>query len=811
VPYLPWVGFLSAFFGFRESDSPEERWQKVETTVANEAPEILPWAGLFALLLGLPGLTASISMLDAEERRRKLFEVVIALLRARASGTPLLVLFEDIHWADHSSLDLLDYVAARIHDVPLLLCLSFRTPTDLRLNALTLPDCTWKELDELEPNRAEELVCAILGVTDLNPEMAHLAHEIHGKTLGNPLFVEEILNSLIESGILVRESGQYHLVGDSTKVQVPDSLQSLLMARLDRLEPPSRDLTQVASVIGQHFAYSILRGVYPYGMADTAMRERLDNLVHVDITRLERPDPELAYLFKHSLTYDVAYNCLPFARRRELHARVGDFLELLYRDKPEEVCGALARHFAQGRKWDKALIAALMAGAQAQELYANQDALAYYELAEQCLQHLPSEGFWINALRLYLNRGRLHRLLGQYAAADADLHRALDVAREHDDLRAQAEAYNALAESYWWQSRNKDLFDVACKAYRIARKSGHKAELAVSTRTMGLTCWTVGDWRRARRYLNSAYRLAEEQRDEPLRAAVLADLGTIQAYMGESDDALDRFQHALEIRQRIGLKDKVASTLVNIAIVQLRRGDAQSALAAFRQSIALAREIGSGALPYSLLSQAEAEAYVGQYDAARQLLEESQRIFAARDDSAGLGWVKLRQGYDVYFDLGQDDLSRPALEDALAVMRALESHEEVVQALTGLGALALRAGDTVTAQHYMDEAREVCAERSLSWLLAEVLVWQGRVALAEGRDGDAETFARATLDAIEQRSCADWRGPACDLLAQAASRRGDQMAAAQHSARAVQYVRERCRYAERVEILNRYRISNLES
>jgi tetratricopeptide (TPR) repeat protein len=546
-------------------------------------------------------------------------------------------------------------------------------------------------------------------------------------------------------------------------------------------------------------------------MADTAMRERLDNLVHVDITRLERPDPELAYLFKHSLTYDVVYNCLPFARRRELHARVGDFLELLYQDQPEEVCGALARHFAQGQKWDKALIAALMAGAQAQELYANQDALAYYELAEQCLAHLPAEGFWINALRLYINRGRLYRLLGQYAAAEADLHRALDIACEHDDLRAQAEAYNVLAESYWWQSRNQDLLDAARKAYHIARKSGHVAELAASTRTMGLTYRTLGDWRRARRYLNVAYQLAEEQHDESLRAAVLTDLGTIQAYRGELDDALDRFQRALEIRQKIGLKDKVASTLVNIGIVQLRRGDGQDALQVFRQAIALGREISSGALPYSLLSQAEAEAHAGQYDAACQLLEESQQIFAARNDTAGLGWVKLRLGHDVYLDLGQDDLARPALEDALTVMRDIESHEEVIQALTGLGALALRAGDTVTARHYVDEAQGVCAERSLSWLLAEVLVWQGRVALAEGRDGDAEAFARAMLDAIEQYSCADWRGPAYDLLAQVASRRGDQMAAAQHSARAVQYAQARCRYAERTEILNKYPLPNIKS
>jgi adenylate cyclase len=804
VPYLPWDGFLSAFFGFRDSDSPEDRWRKVETTLAEESPASLPWAGAIALLLGLPGLTAPMALLDAAERRRKLFEVVAELLRARASRTPLLVLFEDIHWADQSSLDLLDYVAARTHDVPLLLCLSFRTPPDVNLVALKSPNCTWKVLDELAPASADALVCTILGTSDLEPEMIQLVQEIRDKALGNPLFVEEILNSLIDNGVLVRENDRYRLVGDASQVEVPDSLQSLLMARLDKLEPPSRDLTQVASVIGQRFAYNILRGVYPYRMSDTAMRERLDNLVHVDLTRLERPDPELAYLFRHALTYEVVYNCLPFARRRELHARVGDFLELLYQDQLEEVSGMLARHFAEAQKWDKAVVVALMAGTQAQELYANQDALAYFRLAERCLEHLSPDDFWISAVRLHLNRGRLYRLLGQYDVAEVDLQHAIEIARRHDDLHAQAEAYNVLAESYWWQSRNEDLLDAANNAYDLSRRCGHAAELAVSTHTMGLAYQALGDWPRAREYFDKAYQLAKDQSDEPLRAAVLSDLGTLQAFMGDLDDALERFQQALEIRQKIGLKDKMASTMVNLAIIQHRRGDTQNALKVIRRSIVLAREIDSGALPYSLLTQAEMEAFLGRYDAARQLLEESQQIFAERNDAVGLGWVKLGLACDVYFELEQYDLTWTALEDALPVMRSISSYEEVIRALKTLGAVALRTGDTAAARRYLDEAQLESAGHSLAWPLAEALVWQARVALAEGRHADAEAFACAALDAINQRSCADWRAPAYDVLAKLAQGRGDQESFTQHMTQAVKCAQERCRHSECMEILDRY-------
>ncbi len=804
VPYLPWTIFFTAFFGCLDADSTEARWQKVEAVVVEDAPDWLPWMGVLAPLLGLMAPASSPVLLwDAAERRRRLFEITTTLLRARAGRSPLLALFEDIHWADRSSLELLDHVAARVGDVPLLVCLSFRPRDDLDLEILNSLDCTWKDLGELEQENSAELVRTILGAHDLKPSIARLTLEVHEKTQGNPLFVEQVCASLIESGVLVRDDDQYRLVGDASRVQVPDSLQNLLMARLDRLEPPTRDLLQFASVIGLRFAFDILRGSYPYPMADTEMRERLNLLVRADLARLERPDPELAYLFKHALTYEVVYNCLPFARRRELHARVGDFLEQFYHDHLDEIGGVLAGHFAQGQQWGKALYAALIAGTRAQELYARQEALTYYQIAEEYLGHLQLEAVWLQALRLYLNRGRLYHQLGQYTAAEADLQLALGVARAHDDTRAQAEAYNILAESYWWQSRNDDLLAAARKAYEIAREGGHTAEMAASTRMMGVTYQTLGKWARAKRYLDEALRLAVDLGDEPLRATVLNELGINRASEGELDEALDLFQRCLEIRQRIGLKDKIASALVNLAQVYQRRGDVAGSLAAFQQAIALAREVESGALPYSLLSQAEVEAYAGHYDVALQLAQEAREIFAARQDATGLAWVKLRLGRDVYLDQGRDDLARPALQEALAVMRASASYEEIVQALLGLSVVALRAGDTATARAHLDEARELCRARSLAWPLAEVLVCQGRVALAEGHAAEAESLARAALDAIEQRSCAACRGPALKVLAQAAVLRGDRAAAQRLHAQAVEWAQKQCRHADRVEILER--------
>ena len=188
------------------------------------------------------------------------------------------------------------------------------------------------------------------------------------------------------------------------------TLYGVLMARIDRLEAPTRDLVQVASVIDRSFPYATLHGIYPYPMPDLEMQVRLNETVRPhDLTRLERPEPDLVYLFKHALTREVAYASLPFARRRQLHQRMGEFIETTYADHLEEHYGTLAYHFDQSKQWERALRYALQAGTQAQEVYANDEALRYYRQVEDYLAHLSLEAHWARRRR---GRGQRSRRRG---------------------------------------------------------------------------------------------------------------------------------------------------------------------------------------------------------------------------------------------------------------------------------------------------------------------------------------------------------------------------------------------------------------
>ncbi len=824
-PYHPWASFWHAFFGFSEGDSTERRWQKVEVLVADEAPELALWIGVLGPVLGLPFAEASPTWvaqasttlgtskaspfsIDAADRRRKLFEVTLNLLKARARRQPLLILFEDLHWADRPSLELIDYVSEHISEVPVLLCLCFRPREDMELDVLSSMHCTWRVLDELQPEQSAELVRAILGEVDLP---LTLERDIYDKTQGNPLFVEEIVNSLIASGTLVPENNHYRLSGDPSAITIPDTLQDLLMARIDRLEAPSRDLVQVASVIDRRFPYTILRGIYPYPMSDLEMQDRLNELIRPeDLTRLEHPEPDLVYLFKHALTRDVAYASLPFARRRELHRQVGEFMEATYIDHLEEYYSTLAYHFDQSKQWERAFVCALLAGMQAQEVYANAEALRYYQQMEGYLTHLPIEAYWASALRMYLKRNILHRLNGDYELAEADLTRALDLALRYNDTRAEAEVYCLLADLRHYEMRNEESLAAARQAYAIASTYNYRPELNTALVQLGIASQMVGDVERSMEYLQQAHDQAEQRGD---RLTVARALNTMAVawwlYQGELDKALVGFQRVLEIRREAGAKDREAECLANIANVQFRRGDFEAALETSETALRVGRAAGwQYGLSYVQLDQADVYCYLGDYKTGLRLIEEARQNLVPGDD-LGQAYVELWLGRNVHFDLGRDDLATSMLEASLQFMRNYDHYEEMIRALTALGASYWRQGRLAQAQACLNEAHELSLTQHFPWQRSEICYRLGLVALAEHvldkaphRWDEATSWAQHAQAAVAEGSSPDWLGPIHLLLARVARQRGAPVSqVASLYQQAISLAETRCRAVERAWIL----------
>ncbi len=799
-PYLPWIDLWHVFFKFLESDDAAARWHKIEAGLAAEVGAMSQWGGILGAVLGLPVPESQfIAALDAADRRRKLFELSLELLRARATRQPLLLLFEDLQWADRPSLDLIDHIAAHTSDVPLLVCLCSRPRDDLNLQAMASPDCTFITLEELPPEHSAQMIRTVLNQTGLP---LPFEREIYEKTQGNPLFVEELLNSLIQSGVLERANGGYKVVGDLSQAQVPDTLQDLLMARIDRLEPPSRDLLQVASVIDRRFAYDILRSIYPFRMEDIEMRDRLDATILVDLTRLAHPEPELAYLFKHAMTYEVAYSSLPFARRRQLHERVGCLFEQTYSDHLEQYYPMLARHFGQGERWDKTLTYALCAGRQAQKVYANDEALAYYEQAERCLKKLPLEDHWSSALQLYLSRATIYRLKGQYDLAEADVNRALELAQAHNDLQAQAEAYNVLAEARWWQERNEEARQAAQLAYGLALQCQGDTQVLTALRVLGTAYHALGQYDQAMDCLIQARDLAQQRNDQITLGAILNAIGGMHLYLGHFDQALQSLQQALGLLETVDLKYRMAGCLTNIGIAQFHCGQPHAALDAYRRAVEVGLAGGYRAgVAYTYLSQAEAFEWLGEYAQALTMCQKASTVFGEIGDAVGEAYQQVQAG-EAYLALESYSQARAAFEPGLKVMRETGNAEESMRALLGLAECELHSRNLHAAEDYLRQINDLNQAMLPVWRAATRAWLTACLALARGDLERADELALEIERLIHAGSDPGVSGPMWALRAQIALARHNHREARAHFENAIAAVQERSSFASKLFVLN---------
>jgi predicted ATPase len=300
---------------------------------------------------------------------------------------------DDLHWADPASVDLMIHLMKLVDEVPILILCAFRPERQspawqLKLKAETdFPHrYTEIQLNPLGEEDTDALVSALLKIADLPPELRQL---IMRKADGNPYFVEEIVRTLIEQGVVVRTDDGLRWQA-STKVEdiaIPDNLQSLLMARIDRLDLETKSTLQLAAVIGRSFYHRILRAISDSAMA---IDKHLSSLERVELLTESTRLPELEYMFKHELARDAAYATILNRRRQQFHIRVGEAIEQLFGDRLEEFAHRLAQHFELGQDLPRALKYYEMAGDVAKGIHARDEGVAHIAHALEIAGKIPA-------------------------------------------------------------------------------------------------------------------------------------------------------------------------------------------------------------------------------------------------------------------------------------------------------------------------------------------------------------------------------------------------------------------------------------
>ena len=381
-PYLPLIELLKEYFQIEPSDDERTRKEKVNgkvLTLDRSLEETLPY--LYSLL-GIEDEQSSLQQMDAQIRRQRTFEGLKQLFLRESLNQPLLLVFEDLHWIDTETQGFLDTLSESVASAKLILLVNYRP--EYRHEWGTKTYYTQLHLAPLGAGEAEELLTFLLGS---DASLQALKPLILEKTEGTPFFMEEVVQTLAEDGGLSGERGHYRLETAPTELHISPTVQGVLAARIDRLTAAEKGLLQQLSVIGRQFPVSLVKAVV--SQTEDELHQILASLQAREFLYEQPAFPESEYLFKHALTQDVAYGTVLQEQRKTLHERTGHAMEGLYRTSLSDHYSDLAHHYSRGGNAEKAVEYLGLAGHQAVQRSANDEAIGHFTTAIELQQTLP--------------------------------------------------------------------------------------------------------------------------------------------------------------------------------------------------------------------------------------------------------------------------------------------------------------------------------------------------------------------------------------------------------------------------------------
>jgi class 3 adenylate cyclase/tetratricopeptide (TPR) repeat protein len=383
IPYFPLIDMLNRMFHIEEGEASERVKDKIESGIEDllgKKEDVIPYVGsLYALSY------PEVQDVSPEFWKGRLQEAILMILTALAQQKQTIFCLEDLHWADPSFIELLRHAMLQIRQPAIVLCVYRPTFSLFTSHQLTGIAKIYEEirLQDLSSSEANDMLESLLDTEAIPPD---LSRYVQHKAEGNPFYLEELVNSLIESGILVPDDGHWKVTGPIGEADVSSTIHGIISGRLDRLEKETKRILQEASVIGRAFLYEVLRRI-------TELKEDIDRslrgLEQLDLIRTRSLQPELEYTFKHALIQDVVYNGILKKDRQEIHERIARVIESLFQDRLPEFYETLAFHFKQSRSVHEAAHYLINSGEKSLKRYAVQESHLHFKEAFDLLNNKP--------------------------------------------------------------------------------------------------------------------------------------------------------------------------------------------------------------------------------------------------------------------------------------------------------------------------------------------------------------------------------------------------------------------------------------
>jgi class 3 adenylate cyclase/tetratricopeptide (TPR) repeat protein/regulation of enolase protein 1 (concanavalin A-like superfamily) len=589
IAYLPFIDIIKRMCSIGLRDTEESAKTKLKETIEGIDPQLSEDIPIIGFLLSLPfgqdeikdGI--NIESLGSEQRKYVTFRSVRRVLMSASQKNPLILVFEDLHWIDSLSMELLTSLVESIANAPVGIIAVYRPEFAHTWGGKSY--YTQINLSPLSDTESQQLVESVLQIPEFPKEIRDM---ILSKSEGNPFFVEEVIRTLIDSGILTREDQLWKATRDIERIVVPDTIQEVIMARIDGLEEGTKRVLQCASVIGRSFLVGLLEKVLEIR---ENLERSLQRLEHLELIYEKSILPELEYIFKHALTQEVAYDSLLIKRRKEYHERVGKAIEETYPDRLEEFYEVLAYQYSHSDNAEKSVEYLMKAGNKAMRAYSNQEAIGYFNQALEALEELEEtkqhDAYRITVLE---SLGRIYHMTSQYEQADESFKNAFTLAVKTGELPAK------LAELQYWRAECLQFIGKLDEAIEAG-------EIGLSFLGENLVCPQAANIFQVMGFSYNNSAKAEECFSK--NAAMIHKLGYFDnifriytgisrrsAYMGDVDTAIAWQEESLRVCQSHGNNMGVAEAYSHLGLYYPAQCELDKALDCLEKSLRLCEQIG---------------------------------------------------------------------------------------------------------------------------------------------------------------------------------------------------------------------------
>jgi diguanylate cyclase (GGDEF)-like protein len=728
------------------------------------------------------GLDKGILILD----KFRLFEGVRRFLVLRASKDPLFVCFDNIHWADNGSLELLHYLVRALKENPIFFFFVYRIEEANNSSFQNVLQLMIREglyeRTNLEPLETADVARMISLIMDGSPP-SELTQYILKETGGNPYFTEELMKSLEANGAFIRKKDRW-VFDKSKRVVIPYSVEGVVDRKLAMLSNEACDLLEYAAVIGREFDFTLLRDITR--MNEGHLFDLMDEILGLRLLR----ERELGYSFSGDVIREVIYHRLGGVKLRRYHQTIGEWLSSIYAGRTDEVIEELAHHFYLSGDWHRALKYSIIAADKAQQTYANKDAIRFYSWVLECLREKVIEDWHAKEIEYLRKRAEVWILVGENNEAFQDLKVAFEKAKKIKNRKEQADCLTAFSEVYRKISQYNNAKEKIEKALKIYQNIGDRKGEALCFHLLGDVYYFVGENQKALHFCQYSLKIRKEIGDRQGEAATLNNLGVMYKSLGEYSKALEFLEHALKIRKEIGDRQGEAVGFNNIGIIYKSLGEYSKALEFYEHALNIAKEIGnrqgeaitlvnngiiydtfgehSKALEFyehalkirKEIGDRQGEAITlnnigliydtfGEYSKALEFLEHSIKI-AKKIGNPYIETESLNNIGIINIKLGKYSKALEFLEHSIKIAKKIGERKIEAGGLAGIGGIFFEKDDFLTAKKYYNEAYSIAKDIKSKPLIFDTSLSIASVYLVENNLCDAEKQLNEILSLVDE-------------------------------------------------------------